>query len=227
MGKEQSMIMHPALSWIPFGFLKINNILQSWVHQTSLASSAWSPASQNSAWQAAFLLCPLLTQLTLHPQEQALHGESPCCLSVPCSFCPRGFGQEWGSTPPRPSWQAMMTCRYLAVWRKTKATCFIFFPIVWQLALFPSLLWPPQKHTPLIPDAPTGGWALMGSGGTRPSLDTCKRPTETRGANLFVNGVNWSKSFTSLFSQLGSDHCLSLSYLIWQLTFWRLVVISH
>lgn len=60
MRKEHFTVMHPALSSVPFGFVKISDVFQSWVHQTFSCSCAKrSSAPQNPAQQTVLGSSPL------------------------------------------------------------------------------------------------------------------------------------------------------------------------
>lgn len=124
-GKEQSTIRHPALSWIPFGFVKMSDVLQSWVHQTSPAS-AQSPAQRHRTQQTAL---GTSHQQRGHSQTRALRGETTFHPSHPLPHShPLRLGLWWraGTRARKPA--ALRTCSYLTVRRKLKRPYFYYSP---------------------------------------------------------------------------------------------------
>lgn len=105
-GKEQSAIKHPALSRVPFGFVKISDVLQVLgAPDLSCFCTKHSPAPQSSARQKALGVSRLPLADTI---EFATPGPEPCVgkpgwrLPFPHPlppFVPVEFGREQGPTP--------------------------------------------------------------------------------------------------------------------------------
>lgn len=135
-GKEQSAITHPALSWIPFGFIKISDVLRSWVHQTSPAFA------QSRAQRCRTLLANCSQHFSHLPLADMINfttlGPKPCvwksCCRHPVPHPPPtplvpGALVGSGDPPLQASCsQGVMTCVCLSVQRKSEKAGFYYSP---------------------------------------------------------------------------------------------------